>query len=167
MALAEWTHLDADVDCESEKSTYGLCNVMVVLCWINIRRMIRDWFRGEYKQGRKRYSRMREQMCEIQVRIHRTVLVQPKVLVRLWEALQKVRGNQLIELCETGVEKWILIACDKRGRPEVATDVEVRHPTKQHGRLDEQQKGIRVFWGVINEQVPFGHVLWINWDVSL
>ena len=32
MALADWAHLDAEVDCESEKSTYGLCNVIVVLC---------------------------------------------------------------------------------------------------------------------------------------
>ena len=47
MALAEWTHLDADVDCESEKSTYGLCNVMTVLCWIKIRRVVRNRLRGE------------------------------------------------------------------------------------------------------------------------
>jgi len=75
MALAEWTHLDADVDCESEKSTYGLCNVIAVLCWIKIIRVIRNWFRGEHRQGGRRYSRMREQMCKIQVCIHRTVLV--------------------------------------------------------------------------------------------
>jgi len=72
MALAEWTHLDADVDCESEKSTYGLCNVMAVLrCYTRDQKLVP---RGTWT-GRKRYSRMREQMCEIQVRIHRTVLV--------------------------------------------------------------------------------------------
>lgn len=76
-------------------------------------------------------------MCEIQVRIHRTVFVEPKVFVRWWEAFQKVRVNQLIKLCETGLEKWVLVTCDNRGRPEVATDVVVRYPTKQHGRLDE------------------------------
>ena len=110
---------------------------------------------------------MGEQMCEIQVRIHGTILVEPKVLVRWREALQKVRGNKFIKLCKTGLEKRVLVAYDNCGRPEVATDVVVRHPTKQHGRLDEQQKGIRVFLGMINEQVLFGHVLWINWDVSL
>ena len=36
MALAELTHLDVDVDPESEKSTYGLCNVMAALCRIEI-----------------------------------------------------------------------------------------------------------------------------------
>ena len=60
MALAAWTHLDADVDCESEKSTYGLCRVMTVLYWIEIGHNIRNCVREEDKRGRKKYSRMRE-----------------------------------------------------------------------------------------------------------
>ena len=106
-------------------------------------------------------------MGKVQVRVQRTVLVQPKMLVRGWEALQKVCKDQFIKLCETGLEKWVLIACDDRGRPKVATDVVVCHPPKQHGRLDEQQKRVRVFWGVVNEKVFFGNVLWVDRDGSL
>ena len=137
MALAERTHLDAEVDCESEKSTYGLCRVMTVLFQVKIRCRIRSWC---HKGGCKQYSRMREQMGKVQVRIYRTILVQPKVLVRRREAIQKVCSNQFVEFRETGLKEWVLIACDDRGRPEVATDVVVRHPAKQHGGLDEQQK---------------------------
>ena len=106
-------------------------------------------------------------MCKIQVRIYGTVLVQPKVFVRWREALQEVRGNQLVKLCEAGFEEWVLVACGDCRRSEVATDVVVRYPTKQHGRFDEQQKGVGVFWGVIDEQIFLGHVLWIIQDASL
>ena len=92
-------------------------------------------------------------MRKIQVRIHRTILVQPKVLVSHREVLQKVHRDQFVELCETGLEEWVLVAWDDYGRPKVAADVVIRHPTKQHDGLDEQQKGICVFWGVIDEQV--------------
>lgn len=106
-------------------------------------------------------------MCEVQVRIHRTVLVQPKVLVRWWEALQKVCGDKLVKFCETGLEEWILVACDDRRRSKVAANIVVRHPAKQHDRLDEQQKGVGVFRWMVDEQVLVGHVLGIDRDASL
>ena len=106
-------------------------------------------------------------MCKVQVRIHRTVLVQSKVLVRWWEALQKVCGDKLVKFCETGLEKRVLVACDGCWRSKVAANIVIRHPAKQHDRLDEQQKGVGIFWGVVYEQVLVGHVLRVNLDASL
>ena len=106
-------------------------------------------------------------MREIQVRIHGTILTQPEVFVRWRKALQKVDGNQLVKFRETGFEEWVLVPRDDCRLSEITTDVVVRHSTKQHGSLDEQQKRVGVPRGVIHEYVLLGNILWISRDASL
>lgn len=101
-------------------------------------------------------------MSEVQVRVDRTIFVQPEVFVRRREAFQKVRRDQLVKFCEPRLEERVLVPCDDCRLPEVATDIIVRDSTKQHGSLYKQQERVCVSWGVIDEYVRLGYVLRIS-----
>lgn len=110
---------------------------------------------------------MGNDMYHVQISIQRPVVIDTQMLRRRRKALQKIVGNQTVQVLEPWYVERVLRLHLKFWRPESAARIVVCHTAKQHDRFQKQEERIGVCWGMVNEEVRGGKVLRIACDVGL
>lgn len=133
MLLAAFTHLEVERDWGSVKSKYGLCRVIVALM-TRMSKRYTPWIHATD-------VRMRNDVDHIQVGIKSATAKRIShslvSLVYVGYALQEIMRNQLVQSVES-------VQCERIGvlrrgccSAQVAPNVIVRYPSKEHNSLDE------------------------------